>query len=474
LGTAQTWLGQHTAAIDSYRHALALDPNLADACDNLGTLLLEQGQANEAIDHFRRAIQLQPQFVEAWFNLGNAWRKLERFEQAIQCYQRAIALRPGYGKANANLGIAHAELLDFAPAIPAYQQAIAFEQETAEVHNNLGVALAQQQRIPEAMACVDRAIQLDPTLADAHMNRSVLWLLTGDTTRGWPEFEWRWLLKALPDRNFTEPRWQGEPLTGKTILLHAEQGFGDTFQFIRYAPLVKQYGGCVLFECQRGLMNLLQRCQGIDQLVAHGDPLPPFDVQSPLMSLPGALGTTVATIPADVPYIYADPKLCEHWRQKLDPIQDLRIAINWQGRPGRGPYRLRDIPFEYFANLSKMPGVRLISLQKNHGQMQAERSAVFDLGNEFDQTHGAFSDSAAILMNVDLVITSDTAVAHLAGALGVPTFLALPFAADWRWFLNRADSPWYPTMRLFRQPRPGDWSSVFAQIETALHEFKSI
>jgi hypothetical protein len=255
-------------------------------------------------------------------------------------------------------------------------------------------------------------------------------------------------------------------------LLHAEQGLGDTIQFIRYASSVKRHGGTVIVECQKPLLELLAGCPGVDQWVGQGDELPAFDVQAPLMSLPGILKTTIETVPATIPYLFPRPALLEQWRQRLIKLDGFKIGITWQGSPKYRGDRLRSIPLRCFASLAAVPGVRLISLQKDTGSEQlAEVRDLFpvtDLAAELDQQSGAFIDTAAVMKNLDLVITSDTAAAHLSGALGVPTWVALCLMPEWRWLLERTDSPWYPTMRLFRQKKFGDWPGVFQEIETAL------
>jgi hypothetical protein len=266
--------------------------------------------------------------------------------------------------------------------------------------------------------------------------------------------------------------WQGEPLAGKTILLHAEQGLGDTIQFIRYAPIVKQHGATVIVECQKPLLGLLQGCPGVDQLVGQGDAIAGFDVHAPLLSVPGILKTTVETVPARIPYLFPKPALVEHWRTRLIQLGGFKIGIAWQGNPRYPNDRFRSIPLRCFAPLAQVPAVRLISLQKGPGAEQlAEVRNLFpiaDLAGELDQQSGPFVDTAAVMKNLDLVITSDTAAAHLAGALGAAVWVALPSAPDWRWSLDRCDSPWYPTMRLFRQRDWGNWQDVFEEIEQAL------
>jgi len=255
-------------------------------------------------------------------------------------------------------------------------------------------------------------------------------------------------------------------------LLHAEQGLGDTIQFIRYASLVNRMFANVFVEAQKPLLKLLANVSGIDRLIASGVDLPASDFHAPLFSLPAIFKTSVDTIPAKVPYLFADPSIESHWRKRLEQVPGFRIGINWHGRPGKGAFRYRNIPLECFAPLADLPGVQLISLQKGAGRSELIDSKlaqrVLDFGDEIDQDHGAFVDAAAIMKNLDLVIACDTSIPHVAGALGVPVWLALPFAPDWRWLLDRKDSPWYPTMRLFRQTTRGDWTGVFSEIQTAI------
>jgi hypothetical protein len=297
------------------------------------------------------------------------------------------------------------------------------------------------------------------------------WLVSGDLERGWPEYEWRWRTKDFPRRSFAAPRWDGEALEGRTILLYAEQGLGDTLQFIRYAPLVQRRGGVVLVEAQPALVPLLKSCPGIDQLVPSGSPLPDFDVQVPLLSLPALLHTTRDTVPADMPYLSADPARSERWAAELRGIPGFRIGIAWQGNPTYRDDRHRSLPVKHFEPLARLPGVRLVSLQKGFGREQLASVPdwnVLDLADRLDEAGGAFMDTAAVMQHLDLVVTSDTAIAHLAGALGVPVWVVLPFARDWRWLLDREDCPWYLTMRLFRQKRWGDWDELFTRVAQAV------
>jgi hypothetical protein len=338
--------------------------------------------------------------------------------------------------------------------------------------NNLGLVLQYQGQSGRAAACFSRALHLNPDSAETQLSGALLLLLCGDFEYGWPALEWRWKTGKLPLRYVDYPQWNGEPLGNKSILLHAEQGLGDTIQFIRYAPLVKALGGDVLVECQKPLKPLLASCPGVDQLIAEGNQAPAFDFHLPLMGLPRVFNTELASIPAGVPYVFADQGLVKHWRSKLAAWRGFRIGIHWQSKAGQSSFRSRNIPLECFAFLNQIPGITLISLQKSDtpSELKCAGVRVVNLGNEIDSVQGAFVDTAAIMMNLDLVITSDTAIAHLAGALGVSVWVALAYAADWRWLLDRSDSPWYPSMRLFRQKKPGDWTGVFEEIRAALDE----
>jgi tetratricopeptide (TPR) repeat protein len=472
LGNALKDQGKLDEAVACYRRALAVNPNHAEAHNNLGVALKSQGKLDEAVACYRRAAELRADFADAHSNLGNALRDQGKFDEAVACCRRALELKPDFAEAYSNLGNALKDQGEPDEAVACCRRALQLKPDSAEIHCNLGLAFHDQGKLDEALACYRRAVELNPHYADGHASLAVNHLLRGDFQRGWPEYEWRWRTKHLSPRLFQQPLWDGCSLTGKTILLHAEQGLGDTLQFVRYAALVKGFGGTVILECQKPLVALLATCAGVDQLVGQGDAIPTFSTQAPLLSVPGILKTSFETIPATVPYLSATPALIDRWREKLREVPGYKIGINWQGRGGHGPWRVRNIPLQQFAALAEIPGVRLINLQSGAGREELARAGesfpVVDLGDAVDQTGGAFMDTAAIMMNLDLVITSDTALPHLAGSLGVPVWVALPFAPDWRWLLERADSPWYPTMRLFRQRERGNWQAVFDDIRKAL------
>jgi tetratricopeptide (TPR) repeat protein len=437
--------GRLDEALASYRQVLALQPDAADSYYNLALVLKKQGRLEEAIDHLHRALERNPEHVDSHNALGNALKDLDRLDEAMACFERALRLNP----------------------------------KSAEARNNLGVALTILGKRDEALVEYEHSLRLAPDYGEARLNRSMIWLLQGDFRRGWAEYDWRWRSNTLTARSFARPRWDGSPLAGRTILLWAEQGLGDALQFVRYAALVKERGGRVILECPAALVRLLKTCPGVDQVVPERTPLPAFDVQAPLLSLPGILGTTLQNIPTEVPYLFAEQSLVDIWRQKLSSLPGFRVGIVWQGNPRawdpnlRGADRRRSIPLARFASLADVPGITLVSLQKGFGTEQlteqASRVSILELGSQLND----FMDTAAVMKNLDLVISADTSPVHLAGALGVPVWIPLPCASCWRWLRERDDSPWYPTARLFRQREVGDWSDVFRRIAAALAEQRS-
>jgi tetratricopeptide (TPR) repeat protein len=470
LGIALKNQGNLDGAVACYRRALDLNPAYAEAHNNLANALKDQGKADEAVACYRRALELKPDYAEIHNNLGAALKDQGRLDEAVACCRRAVELKPDFADAHNNLGAALRNLGNLDGALACYRRALELKPDYAAAHNNLGNVLKDQGNLDATAACYRRALELKPDYADCHLHLAMVQLLAGDFAHGWAGYEWRLNTKQCPRRNFSQPCWDGRPLEGRAILLHAEQGLGDAIQFVRYAALVKQRGGLVTLECPRPLLSLLATCLGMDRLVGQGDALPAFDVQAPLPSLPGIFHTALHDIPAAIPYLFAASALAERWRRELGPIAGFRIGIVWQGNPTHPNDRHRSIPLACFEPLARCSGVQLLSLQKGAGveqlQQVAERFPVAELGSRLND----FMDTAAVMMNLDLVITCDTSVAHLAGALGVPVWVALPFIADWRWMLDRSDSPWYPTMRLFRQESRGDWQGVFRRLAVALGE----
>ncbi len=347
-------------------------------------------------------------------------------------------------------------------ASASFREAIGAAPNRAEIHNNLGVSLGMQGRLEQAELSLREALRLLPDYAGAHLCLATTLLLMGRLEEAWPHYEWRWQVQELAPPRFQQPVWRGEPLVGRTLVLHTEQGLGDALQFIRYARLVQQRGARVVVTCEKSLVRLFQRCTGIDQVVPKGTALPSFDFHSPLLSIPGVFRTRLSTIPADVPYLHVDVASAAAWRQELAAFPGFKIGIAWQGSSHHKDNARRNIRLENFAPVAALTGVRLYSLQVGPGTEQISDAPfrLTPLGERFSD----FADSAAAVSALDLVITVDTATAHLAGALGVPVWVALPFAPDWRWLLERAESPWYPSMRLFRQKAWGNWHDVLARL----------
>lgn len=447
--------------------AVAIQPGDAEAHNNLGIVLQELGRPGEAAAHYERAIALRADYAEARNNLGTALKDLGRPDEATACYEKALALKPDYADAHYNLGHILSEQDKIDEAVPRYELAVAIDPGHAKAHNNLGFVLQQQGRLDEAAVRYQRAQTLEPDYADAHWNESLLRLLRGDFPMGWQKYEWRWRRKETPPRVFAEPLWKGGDLAGQTILLHAEQGFGDAMQFIRYAPLVKKRAARLVVECQPELLRLFAGVSGMDQLVARGGVLPPFDCHAPLLSLPGLLGTSLETIPTDGPYLRAEPDLVQAWREKLARRSGLNVGLVWRGNPNHSNDRKRSIAVEAMAALCAVADVNWVSLQADPRPDEMEflsRTGIEDSARSL----GDWADTAALVSALDLVMTVDTGVAHLAGALGKPVWVLLPFAPDWRWLLDRDDSPWYPSLRLYRQHNPGDWSPVLSRVTQEL------
>ncbi|MEX0679629.1 MAG: tetratricopeptide repeat protein [Pirellulales bacterium] len=466
LGSALQSKGQLEGAIRSLQAAILIDPRHAEAQNNLGCAHRAVGQLDEAERCFRLALDARPGFFEAYNNLGAVRQSQLQHDAAIDCFRKALELKPASAEALANLGSCLTLVGKTDEAIEYLRRAVAIDPNQAAAHNCLGQCLQFQGRFTLALASLDRAIALNPTEPDYHYYRSCLWLMSGDFARGWPEYEWR-----LKTRNaagpYPQPRWQGEDLKGQRIVIHAEWGLGDTLHFIRYVPRVDQRGGDVFLAVQPSLIPLLE-ASGFRQVIpVRGKLMPDCQWQVPLMSLPGIFHTSLATIPADIPYLAARSELVEKWRERLRDLGSFKVGIHWHGSKAWATDP-RSIPLAEFEPLARVGGVTLISLQKNDPTRQlqelGDRLGIVDFDDELDVAGGAFMDTAAVMKHLDLVITCDTGIAHVAGALGVPVWVVLPRTSEWRWMWDRADSPWYPTMRLFRQQTSGDWHRQFQDI----------
>jgi Flp pilus assembly protein TadD len=462
------------------REALRLNPDDGDVLNNLGTAVWEQGRASEAMAYFLRAHQFKPSDFGILNNLGISLWDQGRPDRAVTFYRKALELAPDSFDTQMNLGVALSDLGQFDDALAWLRCALALRPDSPDAWDNIGMTLARKNLWPEAMAHYDKAIELSPDFGEAHRNRALGWLAHGDFERGWPEAEWRLKCRNPPGFRVARPRWTGENLDGKSIMLHWEQGLGDTLQFIRFAPQVAERGGRVWVFCQEPLARLVARCDGVDRVFDNTTPVPPFDVHAPLMSVPAIIGSTLSSLP-QAPYLAADAATIEQWRGVLarsldvaDPASVYKIGIAWQGNPQNKIDRWRSFPLELLAPLAEVPGVRLICLQKGPGIEQLSalggRFAVAELDNRIAgvEPRRDFLDTAAVMSLLDLVVTPETAVAHLAGALAVKCWVALCHAGDWRWMVDGDHCPWYSQMRLFRQPTMGAWDDVFARMALTL------
>ena len=435
--------------------------------------LQKAGKFSEALQSYDQAIALSPGNANAFNNRGNVLQALNRFEEALASYEAAIALKPDHANAFNNRGNALQALKRFDEARASFEKATALRPDDAEILRNQGVVLFELKRFEEALASYDKAIALRPNYAEALKNRGLLRLLLGRYDSGWPDYEWRWKAEDCQTQPppIAAPPWQGEEIAGRSIAVYVEQGFGDIIQFARYLPLLARRKAKVTLIVTEKLHRLLSTLEGELEITASIKAARTFDFQCALMSLPLHFGTTLSSIPSQVPYLRAEPKLIESWTDRIASA-GLQIGIVWQGNPiGRADWG-RSFPLSELFPLARIAGVRLISLQKHHGLDQLRNIpqdvAIQILGEDFDAGSDAFVDSAALMARLDLVITPDTSVAHLAGALGCPVWIALKHLPDARWLLDREDSPWYPSARLFRQEREGDWTGVFSRMEREL------
>jgi len=496
LGNAWKGLGRFDAALDCYRRALVLQPLYPEAHVNMGVALLDKRQLDEAASAFRKAIELKPDIPEAHNNLGNVLIEQALFEDAIVAYRRALALRPHYPEAlnnlstalknigeldqalhacqkalnirsdfpeaHNNISIIHKKCGNLDEAVVSSRRAIELSPRLAEAHYNLGIALAAQGKTDDAVLSYRTAIKLKNEFPNAHTNLAMALLARGDWAEGWQEYEWRWKTERLQKfkRPFTQPQWRGEAASGKTLLIHAEQGYGDTLQFCRYAALATKAGLKVILEVQKPLVRLLNQSSSIE-IHAFGDDLPTFDLHCPMLSLPLAFQTTLTTIPHQPSYLKAQKEDIKTWETRLKavPNKGLKIGLAWSGSTTTESHEQRSFAPEQWAPLLKLTDCHFVSLQKDAPTAPSELGMTDFMAEMHD-----FADTAGLIANLDLVITADTAIVHLAGALGKPVWLIDRFDPDWRWLLGRNDSPWYPSLRIYRQATPGDWCSVMQNI----------
>ncbi len=499
--------GRHAEAVEQYDRAVAVQPDFAEAILSRASALCAAGRPSEALEsldllavrapanvfvHYNRSVALamldrleeaieacgaalavDPNCTDAWHNRGVCLFRLRRFAEAVESYDRAIAIVPDVAQLHINRGGALATMARYSEALAAYDQALALDPNSAFAYFNRGVALTEMKRIEAAIASYESALRLEPDYALAAYHRALCLLQLGRLEEGFQGYEARHRLSPQPAL-YPQSLRAGEDAAGKTVLVRGEQGLGDIIQFSRYLQPLREAGAKMILSVQPQMVRLLSSLDSKPQIIAWTDVPPAFDQHIALESLPGFFRTGLDTIPASIPYLAAEPALVEKWKEKLGP-DGFKIGIAWRSSAS-GASLGKSFSPGHFAELAKIPGVRLISLQKTEETAELNELppglAIEKLGPDFDAGPDAFIDSAAVMQSLDLVISSDTAIAHLAGALGRPVWVALRHVPDWRWLLDRADTPWYPTMRLFRQPAPGDWSGVFAGMAAALHEIK--
>ncbi len=480
-GIALQAAGRLEDALDDFRRSYANKPDYPEPLNNLGIALKDHGRLSEAETVFREAVALRPQQAETINNLGLTLLAQGRFEEALDCLNASVALCPTFPQAFSNRGAVLQQLARFEEARADFARALELKPDYIEALNNLGVCHIAEGNLEAGMASLDHALACAPEHVNTHWNRSLGLLLRGDLAEGWREYEWRFRNKSVAEHITRKPLWDGSDLTGRTILVHAEQGLGDTINFVRYLPSVKARGGRVLFECPRHLTALVAGVPGIDALLVPPAPgedhAEPYDVQIPLLSLPCLLGTTLETIPAEVPYLRCPAPLRENWRQRLEEITtgvgnrcQLKVGLVWAGSPVHKNDHNRSCALADLAPLAQTPGVTFFSLQKGPGAAQAANAPAGMTLIDLDPALNDFADTAAVIEQLDLIIAVDTSVLHMAGALGKPVWALIPFSPDWRWLTDREDSPWYPTMRLFRQPAPRAWTPVIARVAEELAE----
>lgn len=470
------------SAIEAYKDALLVRLDYPKAHYQLAKLLHKQGEIDEAIKHFEQAVRYDKKLVEPSIQAARLLVGQEKYSESIPHFERAVRERSN----DIQLRFEYANTLNTLnrteEALCEYQKLLESRPNDSGILYNTAYTLKKLGRISDAMPYYEATLQKNPNHAEAHFSLGLAHLANGDFAKGWPEYEWRWQRNSqLAPRNFSKPQWDGSALNGRTILIHAEQGLGDTFQFIRYARMVKELHNCsIIAAVQRPLHVLVARCcPYIDRTVTLDQIPTSFDVHIPLMSLPNIFKTEQNTVPNKLPYIMPDQALIEHWRRELSEDKNFKVGICWQGNSQystpflRAVVAAKSVAMKKFESLSEIPGISFYSLQRETGINQLNQlSQNFDLkifGENFDKQHGRFMDTAAVMKNLDLIITVDTSTSHLAGALGVPVWVMLPEPCDWRWMLKRTDTPWYPkNMRLFRQPSVGDWDGLFSEIVTEL------
>ncbi len=463
--------GNIAEALRLISEAVAIKEDSPQFHNNLGVIYKAAGRLEDALPAYERAIRLKPDYAEAYYNLGNSLQALGRHSEAVERFRIAVSLKGGYAEAYNNMAVSCIALDRHVEAVECCNHAITSRPDYTEAYNTMASAFQMLGRHCDAIEAYKQALRLQPDYAEVHCNLGMAMLLTGRFEQGWAEYRWRHCTRNVAHpRHYDVPLWDGSRFESKRLLVHYEQGHGDNLQFARYLPMVKERGGMVVFEVRKPLVGLFSGFPGVDELIeASPDSRPQtrVDFCVSLMDLPGIFSTVLQTIPNNVPYIHPDPVKVDYWRGRLQG-DVLKVGIVWAGRPTHTNDRNRSCSLSNFAPLAAIDGVRLFSLQTGDAARQLSQLsgqiAIEDISSHLRD----FTDTAAVIANLDLLISVDTAVLHLAGAMGRPVWALLPFTPDWRWMLDREDSPWYPTMRLFRQQTPGDWAGVFQRVRGKL------
>lgn len=474
LGEAFKREGQIEDAIASFEKAVGIKPDFPEAHYNLGCVYNKVKRHKEAIACYREALRHKPEFAEAGYNMGIAFQELGMDEEAIVCYRATLAQNPALAEPYMNLGSLQQKKGENDAAMESFREAIRLRPDSAEAWCSQGSLFKSMRRYEEALDSFRRAIAIDADLAEAHWNLATLLLMRGDYEQGWKEYAWRSRVRGLEGihRKYEEPLWQGEDIAGRTILIHTEQGMGDAIQFIRYVRLVAEKGAKVIVEGPGELAGLFSGVAGVHDFISRGNPLPMVDLQCPLMTLPLLFKTTIATIPKEVPYISVDGGLLRKWRDRIGAGQGkVRVGLVWSGNPQHEEDKKRSLPFSTLSRLTGLRTAEFFSLQKGPAAAEVKTSPNGIEFVDYSEELEDFTDTAALIANLDLIISVDTAVAHLAGAIGKTVWTLLPFTPDWRWMLDREDSPWYPSMKLFRQLSEGDWEGVLSRVRAELEGY---
>lgn len=482
LGQAYYWSKNYQKALQYYKKTIQLNPDHVRAYVQIGKLFFDVKQYNDAVIPLKKAIKLDPANTEIHLLLARIYNYQQRCSKALKTLEKGLVIEPH----NINLEFEKANTYNtlnrLEEALEIYRDLDKKAPNNPSIIYNIAFTLKKLGYVTESIPYYNRTLELKPDHSDAWFSRGLAYLVLGDFEKGWEGYEWRYHKPENGSlRSYTQPRWNGkDDISGKTILIHSEQGLGDTFQFIRYAQLLKDKNATVIAAVQKPLVTLMGLCPYIDKVIAISDEtMPEFDFHAPIMSLPYALNTRIDTIPNEIPYLFADENLTQEWQEKLAADTNFKIGICWQGNDNyatpnlRTAVALKSVQAHEFAPICAVPGVSVYSLQKTTGTDQLnnlpEGVNIISFDGDFDNSNGRFMDTAAVIKNLDLVITVDTSISHLASALGTPTWVMLPNPADWRWMINRNDSPWYPhVIRLFKQPKPGDWETMIAEVAQEL------